>query len=507
MPPATFLSPSTMPDVLVGGAPLTPQNLAPGPDRVAALHGAASFLRECLRPLTARPRIDSVAEARRHQMALPYGHLLALDLDGPVPDARVREGAEHTVSMDAPALAVAFTDGRARSMHRFTASTGEATPGLASLVSALVRGVADADVPALTERTGIDVASLLEELVAEGLVTRSERAPWTPLAISDGDALTWLGHATALVTRGGRGVLVDPFFRPHIAWTRDDLATAFSEDFADAVLHADYGPATQPLHPGALPPLDAVLITHQDIDHFHPASLMMLPEDVPIVVPHAPGGRPWEVDLAAALRTFFGASREVVVMRHGETRRFGEFTVTAMPFAHEMPRACPHEWNTWLVETPAVATALLADSAFTDAHHDLLAARLAGGDRPLHLCARPPHEGRVFAGWREDTDALDNFDRLWSWYLPPVRAFEPVPAAGPSWEALAHLAATVPAGSFLPYAVGNAPWFRLRGPSDPLALVAASLSREALAAIARGCEQAGWTAFPGRYAEPVALAR
>ena len=75
-------------------------------------------------------------------------------------------------------------------------------------------------------------------------------APETP------EAVTWLGHATALIAMGGRRVLVDPLGR---ARTR---------------------------RAGAV---DAVLITHSHVDHLNRWSLKAVDRDTLLVVPRGAG--------------------------------------------------------------------------------------------------------------------------------------------------------------------------------------------------------------------------
>ena len=77
--------------------------------------------------------------------------------------------------------------------------------------------------------------------------------------------LTYVGHQTWLVEGGGHAVLVDPV-----------LESAFGLGDAFRV----WPPRT--VETGSMPRLDAVALTHEHLDHFHPASLDRLDRSVPV---------------------------------------------------------------------------------------------------------------------------------------------------------------------------------------------------------------------------------
>lgn len=79
-------------------------------------------------------------------------------------------------------------------------------------------------------------------------------------------SLTWIGHATYVMRVAGACVLVDPVWSGRVPGVRQRLTPpglAFSE----------------------LPPIDAVLITHNHYDHLDAPTLRRLPRDTPILVP------------------------------------------------------------------------------------------------------------------------------------------------------------------------------------------------------------------------------
>ena len=78
--------------------------------------------------------------------------------------------------------------------------------------------------------------------------------------------LTWLGHATTLVELGGRRLLIDPVFSRH---------ASPGPLFGVARFHAP------PVALAELPPLDAVLLTHDHYDHLDRAAVETLAPTVP----------------------------------------------------------------------------------------------------------------------------------------------------------------------------------------------------------------------------------
>src|SRR5207249_6243137 len=130
------------------------------------------------------------------------------------------------------------------------------------------------------------------------------------------------------------------------------------------------------LSPAQLPPLDAVFATHQDIDHCNLGVLMMLPEDLPIVVPDFHRDHMWEVDLSALIQRVLGRRRKVIRLSHGETITIGNIRATAFPFFGEMPSSLKTSWNCYLFETDQAAVACTADSAVTDEFIECLIERL-----------------------------------------------------------------------------------------------------------------------------------
>jgi L-ascorbate metabolism protein UlaG (beta-lactamase superfamily) len=121
---------------------------------------------------------------------------------------------------------------------------------------------------------------------------------------ADRPQLTWGGHATFLVSLGGRSVLVDPVFSSRVAW--------IVPRHGRAGLAADL-----------LPPLSAVLVTHNHYDHLDRPSLRAVPATVPAVVP-------------LGLGRWFGRwnRRPVIELDWWQATELDGLTITLVPSRH-----------------------------------------------------------------------------------------------------------------------------------------------------------------------------
>jgi L-ascorbate metabolism protein UlaG (beta-lactamase superfamily) len=117
-----------------------------------------------------------------------------------------------------------------------------------------------------------DVAKLIRELgparrraAGAGAVPVSAPGALPPVA-AGGCAVTWVGHASFVVRIGGLTVLTDP------VWSRRIPAVA-----------PRLTPVGVPWE--ALPPVDAVVISHNHYDHLDAPTIRRLPRDTPVLVP------------------------------------------------------------------------------------------------------------------------------------------------------------------------------------------------------------------------------
>jgi L-ascorbate metabolism protein UlaG (beta-lactamase superfamily) len=93
-----------------------------------------------------------------------------------------------------------------------------------------------------------------------------DRRPQLPLARDGQTLVTWVGHATYVIQIGGLTVLTDPVWSWRIPGVRPRLTPVGVEW-------------------EALPPVDAVLISHNHYDHLDTPSIRRLPRATPLLVP------------------------------------------------------------------------------------------------------------------------------------------------------------------------------------------------------------------------------
>jgi len=120
--------------------------------------------------------------------------------------------------------------------------------------------------------------------------------------------VTFLGHASALVSMNGLNILTDPNLSRHILfsiWRKNEI----------------------PLKVRDLPPIDLILVSHGHYDHLDVPTLRKLPRKTPAVAP--PG-------LKTILR--WAGRKRVITLSEWESHRFGDVTVTAVPAEHFLGR-------------------------------------------------------------------------------------------------------------------------------------------------------------------------
>src|SRR2546422_601318 len=500
----------TVPDLAIGRAPLTPQNSQFAPKRVEYLEGMVEYLNGLSQDLRERhSREEARSRLEKVLPQLPYSELVKIATNGKLVVTEIPSARDRIV-FNLDSVRIAFLDGLHRRPESPTIHAGRFSPAVSHIVSTLSRGVPEESLARILGKCGVGLAPAIKSLRDLQLIDESDpSAQIVPQSLLDGkkDRLTWLGHACMLFQTSRSSVCVDPFLRPHIKWTEKDLKSSFSDTFGDRFFFEPYGPQLTQLSPAQLPPLDAVFVTHQDIDHCNLGVLMMLPEHIPIVVPDCHPDHMWEVDLLAVIHNVLGRRRKVIRLKHGETITIGDIRATAFPFLAEMPSSLKTFWNCYLFETDDAAVACTADSAITDESVDLLTKRLRGKRKPLVLCARLVHSGKKSAGFRDETENLFNFTRLWAWYMPIWDLFQPVEESGISESRLRDLSQRTNLRFYLPYAMGTAPWFRIVDVGDPLHVPMANLSAHDLHALSDTLKAIprGPSLFPGKFGRPFPL--
>lgn len=178
-------------------------------------------------------------------------------------------------------------------------------------------------------------------------------------------SFTWLGHASILLQSGGLNILVDPIF----------------SDRASPVQWA--GPRRRvpsPLRLEDLPPIDAVLISHNHYDHMDAGSLTGIAE-------HSPG-----VQFFVPLGTerWFAAQglRNAVGLDWWATHRIGNTVFHCVPARHWSVRNFMDRnenlWSGWVVDSPGHRFYYAGDTGYS-ADFKAIGERLG----PIDLAAIP----------------------------------------------------------------------------------------------------------------------
>ncbi len=181
------------------------------------------------------------------------------------------------------------------------------------------------------------------------------RATWATPPSSPGLRITWLGHSTFVVEIDGVRVLTDPIFGPR--------ASPFS-----FVGPKRFHPV--PVSIAQLPPLDAVLLSHDHHDHLDPPSIRALVERrVPFVTSLGVGARLERLGVDARLITELDWWEEHTIAE-------GALRLTATPAQHFSGRGLFDRnkltlWSSWVLTTAQRRVFFSADTGLTDELRDI----------------------------------------------------------------------------------------------------------------------------------------
>ncbi|PKW18938.1 L-ascorbate metabolism protein UlaG (beta-lactamase superfamily) [Saccharopolyspora spinosa] len=175
-----------------------------------------------------------------------------------------------------------------------------------------------------------DVLRLMWTGGFRGRVEDSNRIPvlrtGLPPVTARDTAVTWVGHATYVVRMAGATVLTDPVWSSRIPGVPRRL-TPPGVSF------------------GELPPVDAVVISHNHYDHLDAPTVLRLPRDTPVLVPAGVGR--W-----FRRRGF----TEVVELDWWQSAEVAGLTFDFAPAQHWSRRGprdtCRSLWGSWVISGP-----------------------------------------------------------------------------------------------------------------------------------------------------------
>jgi N-acyl-phosphatidylethanolamine-hydrolysing phospholipase D len=164
------------------------------------------------------------------------------------------------------------------------------------------------------------------------------------LACTGPESLTWLGHATFLLRTGGKTILTDPFLSERASPLRGLGPKRFV-------------PPGLPLE--SLPPIDAIVISHNHYDHLDARTVESFSskEGITAVVPKGLGG------------FFFQRGyRDVRELAWNENTLLGNVVFTALPCIHFSGRT-PFDrnatlWCSWSIAAPALKVFFAGDTGY-----------------------------------------------------------------------------------------------------------------------------------------------
>jgi L-ascorbate metabolism protein UlaG (beta-lactamase superfamily) len=199
---------------------------------------------------------------------------------------------------------------------------------------------------------------------------------------------TWLGHSTVLLEIDGHRVLTDP------VWS--ERASPYS--FAGP---KRFQPVPVPI--ASLPPLDAVVISHDHFDHLDYASIVELAgRDVPFYTP---------LGVGAHLEGWGVRPERIIELDWWESAELpgAELAITAAPSQHFSGRGVRRNatlWASMVVRTPRHAVFFSGDTGLTREYQEI-AARLGPFDLVmLEVGAFHPAWGSIHLGPENALEAL-----------------------------------------------------------------------------------------------------
>jgi L-ascorbate metabolism protein UlaG (beta-lactamase superfamily) len=201
------------------------------------------------------------------------------------------------------------------------------------------------------------LARTLLRAVTRQVLGRGQRVPKGPLPIeaissdafekapATGLRITWLGHASVVVEIDGRRLLLDPVWAERVS----PLPFAGPKRFHPPPLPLD-----------ELPPLDAIIISHDHYDHLDRSVIRLLGgSGVPFITSLGVGARleKWDV-----------APQRITELDWGQSTLVGDLTVTATPARHFSGRGVIDSdttlWSSWVITGPRHRVFFTGDTGY-----------------------------------------------------------------------------------------------------------------------------------------------
>jgi L-ascorbate metabolism protein UlaG (beta-lactamase superfamily) len=236
--------------------------------------------------------------------------------------------------------------------------------------------------------------------ISDFLCGGGRRTPTAPLPMVDpraawakppgsGLRATWLGHSTVLIEIGGRRVLTDP------VWGRRASPSQLAGP-------KRFQPA--PVALSAMPPVDAVLISHDHYDHLcHPTIRALAKTAVPFVT---------SLGVGAHLQGWGIAPERIVELDWWESHRLpgSEVEIVAAPSQHFSGRGLKDRnatlWSSLVIRSPRHRVFFSGDTGLTDQYGEIRE-RLGPFDLVLlEVGAFHPAWGDIHLGPRNALQAL-----------------------------------------------------------------------------------------------------